>query len=52
MCNCGNGVETPIHYFVYSAKFNLQRQSLFDKIRNVDETILIENDDSIVIDIW
>ena len=48
MCNCGNVVQSAIHYFLHCANFNLQIQTLFDNIRNVDEIILIENENSIV----
>ena len=44
--NCGNGAETTIHYFIYCAKFNLQRQSLFDNVGNVDETLLFGKQNS------
>ena len=47
--NCDNGVETAIRYFLYCPNLNLQIRSLFYNIGNVDETILTENDDSIVI---
>ena len=46
MCNCGNGAETTIHYFIYCAKFNLERKSLFDNVRNVDETLLFGKQNS------
>ena len=48
ICNCGNRVETTINYFLHCANFSLERQTHFDNIWNVDETILSENDNSIV----
>ena len=48
MCDCRNGVETTKHFFLYCANFNSQRQTLFNKIRNIDEFILTESEDNIV----
>ena len=46
MYSCGNGIETTIHFFLYCANFNNQRQTLFDKITFTNATILTENEDS------
>ena len=48
MCSCSSGIETTIHFFLHCANFNIQRQTLFDKIATADANILIENEDSIV----
>ena len=48
MCNCSSGIETTIQFFFYCENFNIQRQSLFDKIATIDANILTENEDSIV----
>ena len=48
MCSCSNDIETTIHFFLYCANFNIQRQILFDKIATIDANILTENEDSIV----
>ena len=48
MCSCSSGIETTIHFFLHCANFNIQRQSLFDKIATIDANILTENEDSIV----
>ena len=48
MCSCSSGIETTIHFFLHCANFNIQRQTLFDKIATIDENILTENEDSIV----
>ena len=48
MCSCGSGIETTIHFFLHSANFNIQRQTLFHKIATIDANILSENQDSIV----
>ena len=48
MCDCRNGVETTKHFFLHCANFNSQRQTLFNKIRDIDEFILTESEDNIV----
>ena len=48
MCSCSSGIETTIHFFLHCANFNIQRQTLFDKIATIDANILTENGDSIV----
>ena len=48
MCSCSSGIETTIHLFLHCANFNIQRQTLFDKIGTIDANILTENEDSIV----
>ena len=48
MCSCSSGIETMIHSFLHCANFNIQRQTLFDKIATIDAIILSENEDSIV----
>ena len=46
MCSCSSGIETTIHFFLHCGNFNIQRQTLFDKI---DANILTENKYSVVI---
>ena len=48
MCSCSSGIETTIHFFLHCANFNIQRQTLFDKIATIDASILTKNEDSIV----
>ena len=48
MCSCSSGIESTIHFFLHCANFNIQRQTLFDKIATIDVNILTENEDSIV----
>ena len=48
MCSCSSGIEATIHLFLHSTNFNIQRQTLFDKIATTDTNILTENEDSIV----
>ena len=46
MCSCSSGIET-IHFFLHCANFNIQRQTLIDKIATIDMNILTKNEDSI-----
>ena len=39
-CSCSSGIETTIHFFLHCANFNIQRQTLFDKIAAIDANIL------------
>ena len=48
MCSCSSGIETTIHFFLHCANFDIQRQTLFDKIATIVANILTENEDSIV----
>ena len=48
MCSCSSGIEATIHFFLRCTNFNIQRQTLFDKIATTDTNILTENEDSIV----
>ena len=46
--SCSSGIETTIHFFLHCVNFNIQRQTLFDKIATIDANILTENEDSIL----
>ena len=43
ICSCSSGIETTIHFFLRCATFNIQRQTLVDKIAAIDANILTEN---------
>ena len=47
MCSFSSGIETTIHFFLHCTNFNIQRQTLFDKIATIDANILAENEDNI-----
>ena len=48
MSSCSSRIETTIYFFLHCANFNIQRQTLFDKIDTIDTNVLTENDDCIV----
>ena len=43
MCSCSSGIKTTIHFFLHCTDFNIQRQTLFDKIATIDVKVLTEN---------
>ena len=49
MCSCSSEIETTIHFFLHCANFNIQIQTLFDKIATIDTNIVTENEDNIAI---
>ena len=49
MCSCSSDIETTIHFFLHCANFNIQIQTLFDKIATIDTNIVTENEDNIAI---
>ena len=48
MYSCSSGIETTIHFFLRCENFNIEKQTLFDKVATIDANILTENEDSIV----
>ena len=48
MCSCSSGIKTTIYFFLHCANFNIQRETVFDKIATIDANILTENEYSIV----
>ena len=42
MCSCSSGIETTIHFFLHCANFNIQRQTLFQKLATIDPNILLK----------
>ena len=48
MCSCSSGFETTIHFFLHCANFDIQRETLFDRIATIDANPLTENEGSII----
>ena len=40
LCECGKDNESTIHFFFHCTNFLIPRQTLFQKIRNIDDSIL------------
>ena len=47
LCNCGLEVETTTHFFLHCLNFTTIRQTLLNKIRDVDNDILNQSDSHI-----
>ena len=43
ICNSGNGPKATTQFFRHLASLDVQRQTLFNKITSIDDTILVEN---------
>ena len=47
-CNCGEDIESTIHFFLHCPIFNDIRATLFRKIRGIDNVIMNEDDSTTV----
>ena len=43
ICNSGDGPKTTYQIFLHCANFDVQRQTLFNKITSIEDTTLAEN---------
>ena len=43
ICNSGKGPKATSQFFLYCARFDVQRETLFNKITSIDDAILAEN---------
>ena len=48
MCDCGNNIESTIHFFLHFANFTTQGWTLMNKIHSIDANILAETEASII----
>ena len=48
ICNCGNNIESKIHFLLHCANFTTQRQTLMNKIDSIYANILAETETSII----
>ena len=44
LCECGKDIESTMHFFLHCSNFLLPRQTLFQKIRNTDDSILSQSE--------
>ena len=44
LCECGKDNESTIHFFLHCTNFLIPRQTLFQKIRNIDDSILSQSE--------
>ena len=40
LCECSKDIESTMHFFLHCTNFLIPRQTLFHKIRNIDDSIL------------
>ena len=38
LCECGKDIESTMHFFLHCTNFLISRQTLFQKIRNTDDS--------------
>ena len=43
LCECGKDIESTMHFFLRCTNFLIPRQTLFQKIRNIDDSILSQS---------
>ena len=44
LCECGKDIESTMHFFLHCTNFLIPRQTLFQKIRNIDDSILSQSE--------
>ena len=44
LCECGKDIESTVHFFLYCTNFLIARQAPFQKIRNIDDSILSQSE--------
>ena len=44
LCECSKDIESTVHFFLHCTNFPIPRQTLFQKIRNIDESILSQSE--------
>ena len=44
LCDCGKGIESTIQFFLYYTNFLIPRQTLFQNIRNINDSILSQSE--------
>ena len=46
LCSCGNDIESTVHFFLHCPNFTTQRQTLLNKLKSINASILAENENS------
>ena len=44
LCECAKDIESTVHFFLHCTNFLIPRQTLFQKIRNIDDNILSQSE--------
>ena len=40
LCSCGNDIESTVHFFLHCPNFTTQRQTLLDKLKSFNASIM------------
>ena len=48
LCSCGNSIELTVHFFLHCPNFTSQRQTLLNKRKSINASIMAENENSVV----
>ena len=48
LCCCGNDIESTVHFFLHFSNFTTQRQTLLNKLKSINASIMTENENSVV----
>ena len=48
LCSCGNDIESSVHFFLHCPNLTTQRQTLLNKLKSINASIMTENENSVV----
>ena len=48
LCSCGNNIESTVHFFLHCANFATQRETRLKKLKSVNASVLVKNENSVV----
>ena len=48
LCSCGNDIESTVRFFLHCPNFTTQRQTLLNKLKSINASIMAENENSVV----
>ena len=43
LCSCGNDIESTVHFFLHCPNFATLRQTLLNKLKSINASIMVEN---------
>ena len=48
LCSCGNDIESTVHFFLHCANVTTQRQTLLNKLKSINASVMTENENPVV----
>ena len=48
LCSCRNDIESTVHFFLHCPNSTTQRQTLLNKLKRINASIMTENENSVV----